>query len=60
MYLITTKDNTRYTVDSIKHKENGIIFEYKGEQVLLTHDQIKSIDANFKKSNAKAYMKRID
>ena len=58
MFLIITKDNTRYTVESIRHKENGIVFEHNGEEVLLTHDQIKSIDGSFKKASAKAYMKR--
>jgi len=57
MYLILTKDNRRYTVEAIKHKENGIIFEYNNEMVFLDSSKIKVIDGNYKPVNAKTYRK---
>lgn len=57
MFLILTKDNQRYTVESIKNKENGIMFEYNNEMVYLSHSKIKEIDAGFNPVSAKGYVK---
>lgn len=57
MFEIITKDSKRYTVEKIQHKEFGIIFEYSGELVMLPHDKIKSIDANYNPVSAKTFIK---
>jgi len=57
MYQIITKNGCRYIVESIKHKENGIIFEYDNEFVFLESKNIKVIEGNYQKSNARTDLK---
>lgn len=58
MFEIITKDNKRYTVEKISHKEFGILFEYANEMVILRHENIKSINANYSPVSAKTFIKR--
>ncbi|MBN2546010.1 MAG: hypothetical protein JXB50_09440 [Spirochaetes bacterium] len=57
MYQIITKNDCRYIVDSIKHKEKGIIFEYNNEFVFLESKNIKVIEGNYQRSCVKTYLK---
>jgi hypothetical protein len=56
MFLIITKDNKRYTVEKVKHKADGIVFEYNNELIFIENKNVKEIDANFKSTNAKTFI----
>lgn len=56
MFKITAYNKNCYTVKSIKHKENGITFEYQNEIVFLPHSNIKEI-SSFEPVSAKGYVK---
>ena len=58
MIKIVTKENDIYTVKSIRHRENGIVFEYKGQDVFVSNANIKMIDGSFSPVNAKSYIPR--
>ncbi len=57
MFQIITKNDCRYVVESIKHKGEGIIFEYNNEFVFLESKNIKVIEGNYQKAYAKTYLK---
>lgn len=58
MFEIITKNNQRYTVEKIQHKEFGILFEYSGDILILKHEDIKSINANYSPVSAKTFIKK--
>lgn len=59
MLKIITIDNQRYNVENIKHRNNGIVFYYNDEEVVISNDNIKSIDA-FNPVSAKPILKSLN